>query len=37
MHDVKSNNKDNTCEYKLLDGDEFVEEPKRGMTFNSIG
>jgi hypothetical protein len=36
VHDVESDNKDNTCEYKLLDGDEFVEEPMRGMTFNSI-
>jgi hypothetical protein len=34
--DVESDDKKYKCEYMLIDGDENVEEPKRGVTFSSI-
>jgi ribose 5-phosphate isomerase A len=36
VNDVETDNNANKCDYKIIDGDENIETPKRGMTFGSI-
>jgi hypothetical protein len=38
VYDVESEDNDGNCknDMKLIDGVENVEEPKQGMTFNSL-
>ncbi|XP_062163039.1 protein FAR-RED IMPAIRED RESPONSE 1-like [Alnus glutinosa] len=36
VSDVESDDNEDQCEWKLIEEDENVEQPKKGMTFNSI-
>jgi hypothetical protein len=36
VSDVESDDNENQCEWKLIDDDGNVEQPKKGMTFDSI-
>jgi hypothetical protein len=36
VSDVESNNNEDQCEWKIINDAENVEQPKKGMTFDSI-